>query len=353
MATTPPKKKKPVRRTRKSPVLRIVAGVILALILIAAWWLFAPNTGSMSSGDYLFIRSGSNYDAVRRALKDGGYVRDAKSFDLLARQAGYPEHVHAGRYKIEKGMSNWKIVRLLRSGKQAPVRLVVGKLRTKDDFVRLIGQHLEADSTTLRRMMNDSVYLAQFGLNPATAIGAIIPNTYEFYWNTPADKAFRKLELAYVRYWTTERKEKAEKLGFSPAELVTLASIVEEESNRHDEQPKIASVYINRIKKGMKLQADPTARFAAGDFSIKRITSKQTNIASPYNTYAYLGLPPGPICTPSLRTLNATLEAPETSYLFFCAKEDFSGYHNFASKYSEHRENARRYQEALNARGIR
>lgn len=353
MASQNPKKKKAGSKTSGgSKLLRIGGAIVLGVALIAAWWLFAPNTGSLSRGEFLFVRTGSNYDAVRRALDEGGFVRDLKGFDLLAKQAGYPEHIHAGRYHITKGMSNWKIVRLLRSGRQTPVKLVVGKLRTKDDFIALLAENLEADSNALRRMLNDSVYLAQFGLNPATAMAAVMPDTYEFYWNTTADKAFRKLELAYVRYWTTERKEKAEKLGFTPAELVTLASIVEEESNRHDEQPKIASVYINRIKKNMKLQADPTARFAAGDFTIKRITAKQTGLSSPYNTYVNLGLPPGPICTPSYKTLNATLEAPQTTLLYFCAKEDFSGYHNFASNYNEHRENARRYQQALDARGI-
>lgn len=354
MATPNAKKKKPKSRSGTgSNILRIGGGIVVAIGLIAAWWLFAPNTGSMSRGEYLFVRTGSRYESVRKALDEGGFVRDLRGFDILARQAGYPDHVRPGRYLIKKGMSNWSIVRLLRSGRQTPVRLVVGKLRTKDDLVRLIGHNLEADSTTLRRMLDDSVYLAQFGLNPATAMCAVIPNTYEFYWNTPADKVFRKLEIAYVHYWTAERKEKAEKLGLTPAGLVTLASIVEEESNKHAEQPKIAAVYLNRIRKNMKLQADPTARFAAGDFSIKRITAKQTGIASPYNTYTNLGLPPGPICTPSLKTLNATLEAPQTTHLYFCAKEDFSGYHNFASNYNEHRENARRYQQALDARGIR
>jgi UPF0755 protein len=355
MATSNGKKKKATkaRKAGGNKVLRIGGGIVLAIALIAAWWLFAPNTGSLSSGEYLFIHTGSNYDAVREALKEGGFVRDGNGFDLLARQAGYPKNVHPGRYHITKGMSNWSIVRLLRSGRQTPVRLVVGKLRTKEDLIRLIGRNLEADSNTLRRMLNDSVYLGQFGLNPATAICAVIPNSYDFYWNTSADKAFRKLELAYLRYWNTERREKAEKMGLTPAQAVTLASIVEEESNHHDEQPKIASVYLNRIKKSMKLQADPTARFAGGDFTIKRVTAKQTGLNSPYNTYVYLGLPPGPICTPSLRTLNATLDAPETPYLFFCAKEDFSGYHNFASNWNEHRENARRYQQALDARGIR
>jgi UPF0755 protein len=340
------------RRKKKGRAgIAILVG-ILALGLIAAYFVFGPNTGSMSQGEYLYIHTGSGYEQVKQALHQGGFVSDMKSFDFLAKQAKYPDHVHPGRYHIHRGMSNWSIVRMLRSGKQSAVKLVIGKLRTKADFVRLVSTHLEADSNVLNRMLNDNVYLGQFGLDTSTALCAVMPNTFEFYWNTSADKAFRKIEQGFARFWTDERKSAAKAHDLTPQHATILASIVEEESNKHDEQPNIASVYLNRMKKGMKLQADPTAKYAAGDFALHRITSVQTSIASPYNTYYVAGLPPGPICTPSPKTIDAVLAAPQTNYLYFCAKEDFSGYHRFAATYEEHMKNAALYQQALNAQGV-
>jgi UPF0755 protein len=348
MATRKKKKKK-----GSGKLVKVVLAAVAAVLLIGAYLLFAPNTGALSQGEYLYIHTGSNYNQVRDALKEGGFVRDMTSFELLAKEAGYPDHVHPGRYEIHRGMSNFSIVRLLRSGKQKPLRLVIGKLRGRDEFIHLIGTKLEADSMVLRRMMSDRVYLAQFGLDSANVLCAVMPDTYEFYWTTNADKAFRRIEKNFAEFWTEDRKEAAKKRNMSPQQAMVLASIVEEESNKHDEQPNIASVYLNRIKKGMKLQADPTARFAAGDFTLRRITSAQTSIASPYNTYYVYGLPPGPICTPSPKTINAVLQSPSTDFLYFCAKEDFSGYHRFASSYADHMKNAALYQRALNAQGIR
>jgi UPF0755 protein len=242
-------------------------------------------------------------------------------------------------------------VKLLRSGKQAPVDLVINKLRTKDDFVRKICTNLEADSVVLRSLMQDPVYLRQFGLDTNTVMCAVLPNTYEFYWNTGAEAVFKKLEKGREEFWTPERKEKAKALGLTPNEVTILGSIVEEESNKNDEKPLIASVYLNRYRKNMRLQADPTVKFALQDFGLKRIRENHTLFDSPYNTYRYFGLPPGPICTPSTKTLNAVLNTPETDYLYFCARSDFSGYHAFAATYAEHLVNARKYQAELNKRG--
>lgn len=315
------------------------------------YFIFGPNTGG-GSNEYLLIRTGSTYEQVRHSLKQEGFVSNMSSFDFVARRAGYPSRVHPGRYHIYPGMSNWAMVRMLRAGRQTPVNLVIVKLRTINEFIKLVSSNLEADSAGLRFLLHDSAYLAGFGLTQATALCGVFPATYQFYWNTSADKAFRKIERGYQAFWTEPRKAAAQQLGLTPQTATVLASIVEEESNRYDEQPKIASVYLNRLKQGMKLQADPTARWAAGDFSIKRITSAQTSIASPYNTYYAAGLPPGPICTPAPKTLEAVLAAPSTNYLYFCAKEDFSGYHRFAATYAAHQQNARLYQDALNARNI-
>lgn len=329
---------------------------ILLLLLLAGlagvYVFFGPNTGALSEGEYVYIRTGSRYEDVKKALKEGGFVRDLRTFDLLARQAGYPSRVKAGKYHIRKGMSNYSIVRLLRSGRQTPVKLVIGKLRTKNDFIRLLSRNLEADSDVLRQMFADTVYLAQFGLDTNTVLCGVMPDTYEFYWNTSADKAFRKIEKKFAAFWNEDRRLRASKLSLRPDEVVTLASIVEEESNKNDEKPNIASVYLNRLRNGSKLQADPTARWAYGDFSIRRITSVHTSLASPYNTYYVKGLPPGPICTPSPQSIDAVLNAPKTDYLYFCAREDFSGYHRFAITYDEHLRNARLYQQALSSRNI-
>lgn len=348
-------KKKPKKSAGRKgkKVLLIALALTLLAGLFLAFKIFGPNTGSFSQGEYLYIRTGSGYEEVKDLLKQEGFIRDVTSFDLLARQADYPSHVHAGKYQIKKGMSNYNIVKLLRSGRQTPVKLVVNKLRTKEEFIRLVSSQLEADSLVLRHIFEDTIYLAQFGLDTSTALCAVMPDTYEFYWNSTADKVFRKIARSYVAFWTDTRKSKARKLNLTPQQIITLASIVEEETNKNDEKPTIASVYLNRLKMGMKLQADPTARFAWGDFTIKRITSFHTSIQSPYNTYFVAGLPPGPICTPSPKSIDAVLNAPATTYLYFCAREDFSGYHNFASTLSEQLQNARRYHDALNARNIR
>ncbi len=340
------------KQKRSNKVVRAIVLGVLALGLIAAYFVFGPNTGSRLGGEYLYIRTGWNYAQVKAELERGGYVQNLASFDFLAKRAGYPQRMHPGKYHIRRGMSNYAMVRMLRSGRQTPAQLVVGKLRTKADLIRTVSTHVEADSEKLKSLLSDLGYLAEFGLDTATALCAVMPDTYEFYWNTSADKAFRKIAKGFATFWTDARKASAKAHGLTPVEAVTLASIVEEESNKHDEQPNIASTYLNRLKKGMKLQADPTAKYAAGDFALRRITSAQTSIASPYNTYYVSGLPPGPICTPSAKTIEAVLAAPRTNYLYFCAKEDFSGYHRFAATYEEHLKNAQLYQQALNTRGV-
>jgi UPF0755 protein len=204
----------------------------------------------------------------------------------------------------------------------------------------------------MARLLEDSTYLSEYEVTPGTAMAIIVPDTYEFFWNTDADKVLKKIYKNYNRFWNKQRKQKAANQGITPLQAIVVASIVDEETNMSSDKPKIASVYLNRIKKGMPLQADPTVKFAIGDFAIKRVTSAMLQINSPYNTYKYPGLPPGPICTPSMGSINAVLDAPRTSYLYFCAKADFSGYSAFASNYNEQINNANAYRRALDARGI-
>ncbi len=349
-----PKKRKGKTNNKSGWKKAALAGAAVFLFGVAFLFfkVFGPNTDGFRKGAFFYIPSGATYSQVLTALEKEGFVRDIRSFDFLARRANYPAHVHAGKYRIGKGMSNYNIIRMLRSGRQTPVKLVINKLRTKTDFIRFVCQNLEADSVVMAQMLNDNVYLSQFGLDSNTALCAVVPDTYEFWWNTSAGKAFTKFAGYYKQFWTEERKSKAKALGLKITEVVALASIVEEETNNNPEKPKIASVYLNRLKLGMKLQADPTARFAANNFALKRITSAITSIPSPYNTYFSTGLPPGPICTPSKKSVDAVLNAPRTDYLYFCAREDFSGTHRFASTYTEHQKNAALYQRALNQRGI-
>lgn len=341
--------------SKKKNILRFRALLLaLALLLgLVAWLVFGPATSPGKGSNFLHVHTGSNYAAVEDSLKARGFLGSTSSFRWVAKALGYQTHVRPGRYRITPGTSLFSLVRMLRSGRQEPVKLVINKLRTKEDFARLAAKNLEADSAAFAGLLSDPGYLAAFNLDTAGSLGVAIPASYEFYWNTTADKAFRKIAAAYAGYWTPARKEKARTLGLTPAQVTSLAAIVEEETNKGDEKGAIASVYLNRLRSGMKLQADPTARWAGGDFTVKRITSVQTGLAHPYNTYYVTGLPPGPICTPTRSTMNAVLDAPKTAYLYFCAREDFSGYHRFAATYDEHMKNARLYQAALNARGIR
>lgn len=347
MGTSKRKSKKNIRKW-----LLVTVTILVCISLFLLYGVFGPNTGSFSTGEYLYIHTGANYDAIKSTLEQDGFVKSIHSFDLVAERAGYPGHVHAGKYHIKPGMSNYEIVRMLRGGHQEQVRLTINKLRTKQDLITLISTNLEADSNVLKGMFSDPVYLSQFGLDTNTIMCAIMPNTYYFFWNTTADNAFKKIETNYIHFWTDERKQQAAAHHLQPAQTIIIASIVEEESNKNDEKPNIASVYLNRLQKGMKLQADPTVKFAVGDFGLRRITGIHLQNTSPYNTYMYAGLPPGPICTPSVNSIEAVLNAPQTKYLYFCAKEDFSGYHNFAVTYNEQIKNARLYQQALDARGI-
>lgn len=350
------KRNSTTKRTNRATWIRrslvITCALIAGILVYIAYRVFGPNTKAFGDKKYFYVRSGSSYRDVLDGLEAQEVIRSRNSFDFVARKLGYPTRVKPGRYQIAPGMSNFEIVKLLRSGKQAPVQLVLGKIRTKDDFVRKLCTNLEADSTALRTLMQDQVYLRQFGLDSNTVMCAVMPNTYEYYWNTSAEAAFKKLEKAREAFWTDDRKAKARNLGLSMNEVTILAAIVEEETNKNDEKPLVSSVYLNRYRKGMKLQADPTVKFALQDFALKRIRENHTLFDSPYNTYRYAGLPPGPICTPSVKTLDAVLNTPETDYLYFCARSDFSGYHAFAATYREHLENAHKYQRALNNLGL-
>lgn len=334
-------------------------GLYIAIILaigIGFWGyrFYKTNyTNNVKTDGYFFIRTGANYADVLLGLEAQGLITNINSFDAVAKRKGYDTKVKPGRYKVVAGSNNTAIVNMLLSGNQAPVNVTINAWRTKKDLAGRIGRVLETDSIALLTMLNDPSFCQSLGFNTETIISLFIPNTYEFFWNTDVDGVIKRMQSEYKKFWTEKRKAQAKALNLSQAEVATLASIVEKESNMKAERPTIAGVYLNRLRKGMKLQADPTVVYAVGDFTLRRILNKHLATNSPYNTYMYVGLPPGPICIPSISSIDAVLENQKHSYIYFCAKEDFSGYHNFAATYSQHLANAAKFQAAMNERGIR
>ncbi|MEI8280072.1 MAG: endolytic transglycosylase MltG, partial [Bacteroidota bacterium] len=232
--------------------LRGALVISICCVLLAAFKVFGPNTGSFAHDECLYIHTGATYRDVKITLRSRGFVNDMLSFDLLAKPARLADRIHPGKYTITPGMSNFSIIRMLRSGRQTPVKLVINKLRTKQDFIRLVSTNLEADSQSLKHLLTDNAYLSIFALDTNTVMCSIMPDTYEFYWNTNADKAFRKIEKTYTHFWTDKRKALAQEHNITPLQTIILASIVDEESNKNDEKPNIASVYLNRLQKGIR-----------------------------------------------------------------------------------------------------
>lgn len=301
---------------------------------------------------YIYIPTNASYEEVESILLTNDYLLDSTSFDWVADKKNYKNQIKSGRYKLTKGMSNNELINLLRSGKQTPVRLSFEKIRTKNKFVEKIAEQIEVDATELLNLLNDENYLHKFDKNKYTAFCLFIPNTYEFYWNTSATKFMERMAKEQKRFWNEKRLEKAKKINLSTNEVYTLASIVEEETTKNNEKPTIAGVYLNRLKKNMRLQADPTIKFSIGDFFVQRILNKHLEHDSPYNTYKNIGLPPGPICIPSIKSIDAVLNYEVHNYLYFCAKDDFSGYHVFAKTLLQHNQNAKKYRQALNRKRI-
>jgi UPF0755 protein len=333
-----------------------IAAVVLILAGGIAGYMFYhrifDNNLSCDKKEYeLLIPTGSTYARVQDILRFHGILKNENSFNWVAGILDYPEKVHPGRYVLKYPMSNKDILLMLRSGRQTPVKLVINKFRTKRELSGFVGRKLEADSIELYRMLSDTALLDSFELNPESGLALFIPNTYEFYWNTSARKFLDKMHSEYQKFWTEERKRKAEAQGLDPIKVSVLASIVEEETQKKTERPTIAGVYLNRLRTGMKLQADPTVKYAVQDFALTRITGIQTGYASPYNTYLNTGLPPGPICTPSINALESVLNAEKHNYMYFCASVDSPGYHAFAETFSQHLQYARKYWHKQNQTG--
>lgn len=344
----------------KKKTLRIILLLIVLALIPAGYFgfkyynsLFKSNVSIDGDGSYyLYIPTGSSFEVLVDSLKSAKVLISEESFIDVAKLKKL-DTAKPGRYRIQNGMTNRALVNMLAAGNQAPVRLTLaGNIRTKEKLAEIVSRYIEPDSLLLLAAFNDNKFLEQFGVNSNTMLGICILNTYEFYWNTSADGFVSRMYKEYERFWTDERKEKLAQTSLSQMDVITLASIVAEETIKADEMPKVAGVYLNRLKKGMLLQADPTVKYAVGDFSIRRVLNKHTEYDSPYNTYKYTGLPPGPICIPSTVAIDAVLNAEKHDYYYFCAKADFSGYHAFAKTLAQHNQNAKAYQQALNKEKI-
>jgi len=338
---------------KKKTIGLILLGIILTGAF-SAWKIFGP-TVSAPEKKYFYIRTGDTYDIVKNNLTENKIIGGDFWFNLLAKKLNYATRVKAGRYEIKNGMSIFNLVRMLRSGNQAAVNLVITKLRTKEDLAQKIAVNFECDSLTVISLLNNTDSLQKYHLDSNTVMTAVIPNTYSILWNTPAARIFKKLYTDQEKFWNEDRRKKAAALNMTPQQVYTMASIVEEETTKDADRGKVASVYINRVKSGQRLEADPTIKFALRNFGLKRIwnTHKQAAANSPYNTYFVAGLPPGPICTPSSKTIDAVLNAPATNYIFFVAKPDWSGLSNFTDSYEEHLLNAKKYQHFLDSVNIK
>lgn len=315
--------------------------------------LYMPNF-NLSETKYIYIyEDRKDFEALCRELQDSANCKHIQFFKLLAKFRAYPENIKSGRYAIEPGMNNTTVLNRLRRGQQSPIRLTFNNLRLISDLTNRLSEQLMLTNDDLLPYLMDESYCESLGFNTTTIKTMFIPNTYEVYWNIPADKLVERMKQEYDIFWTDERRKKAKNLRLSPVEVAILASIVEEETAVVEEYPVVSGLYINRLHKGMLLQADPTIKYAVGDFTLRRVLNKHLEVDSPYNTYLHPGLPPGPIRIPSIRGIDAVLNYTRHNYLYMCAKEDFSGRHSFAVTLSEHNRNADRYRAELNRRGIR
>lgn len=337
--------------------------LILAILFIgaslAAYYIYGKVyknniNASIGKAFILYIPTGADFNTVIDSLEKNNILIDMVSFKWTAKKKKYDVRVKPGRYEIKAGLNNNSLINMLRIGNQKPVSLTFNSIRTKYELAGKIASQLEMDSLALISLLNKREFLSPYGFNPETVISMFIPNTYQIYWNIKPEDFFIKMNKEYEKFWDDDRKSKLKKLKMNQLQVSILASIVQaEQSVRRDEQPTVAGVYINRMKIGMHLESCPTLVFAMGDFTRQRILNRDKEIESPYNTYKYPGLPPGPINLPEISALDAVLNYVEHDKLFMCAKDDFSGYHYFSSNFSDHNRYAQRYQAALNKKGIK
>ncbi|MFP4845770.1 endolytic transglycosylase MltG [Winogradskyella sp. PE311] len=340
-------------------ILWAIALIGLVIFGIIAYYIygamFQPNTAFSNDTAHIYVQSNANYDDVRKQLEP--LLDDINSFDALASQKKYTSNIKAGRFAISKGMNNNDIINSIRS-KNLPIKISFNNQNSLADLAGRISTQIEADSVALHAAMTNAAFLRKNKFTEATALGMYLPNSYEFFWNTSAEGFRDKMLKEYNRFWTEARRIKAKKLKLTPNEVMTLASIVYEESKQKEEQPIVAGLYLNRLRIGMPLQADPTLKFAAYQLPkykntiIRRVLNIHMEIESPYNTYKNLGLPPGLIAMPDLSAINAVLDYERHKYLYMVADAKRIGYHKFAKTLAQHNANARSYHSYLSSQGI-
>ena len=335
-------------KKKKLIIIAIIALVMIATLCTVPYlFLGAPSEGLVK------VRKGSTIEQIADSVKANVDVKFGERVETMLRLMNAKVENREGAYRVTPGTSAFMAARRIKNGVQSGVRFTFNNVRTLDEWAERWGNTFMEGADEMRKALKDSALCAKYGKTPQTIACLLMPDTYEFYWDITPEKTLDRLNDYYKDFWTSERKAKAERLGLTPDEVATVASIVEEETSKADERGKVARLYLNRYQQGMRLQADPTVKFALGDFSIKRITVPMTQINSPYNTYRVNGLPPGPIRLPEKSTIDAVLDAPQHDYLYMCARADFSGYHDFTRDYAAHLDNAHRYQAALNSRGIK
>ena len=346
------KKGKKMKKINAKIYLWGSAAVVLLIAGFTYCYLFSGLSKSAKT-EYVYIDSDDTQDSVFSKIHHIANAIPMSGFSTLARHSGYADHIRTGRYAIHPGEGALMVFRHMKNGQQTPVSLTIPEVRTIDRLAGALARKLMLDSADVAIHLSDSAYCARWGYDTATVAALFVPNTYDIYWNVGLDRLMERMEKENQKFWNDERRGKAEAMGMTPVEVATMASIIDEETANNAEKPMIAGMYYNRLKAGMPLQADPTIKFALKDFALRRIYHKLLYIDSPYNTYRYEGLPPGPIKIASIAGIDAVLNHVEHDYLYMCAKEDFSGTHNFARTYQEHLQNAARYTKALNERGIK
>ncbi len=340
-------------KNKKRFIILSGAGILLiAIFVIFYTTIFGLNITSAKGSKYLYIPTGSSYEQVLDTLKSKFLIKNINIFNWLAKKKNYPDAIKPGRYLVGSNMSYNKLINLLRSGRQQPVKITFSNVRTLNDIAGKFGKQLEPDSTKIINFFTDESNYSHDGFRKESIISVFIPNTYELYWNTDVRSLYTRMLKEYKLFWNDMRLSKAKEKNLTPLEVSILASIVDDEALKRDEKSKIAAVYINRIKRGIPLQSDPTILFALNDFKITRVLKKYLLIDSPYNTYRHSGFPPGPIGCATIDGIDAVLDAESNDYLYFAAKADFSGYHNFSRTLSEHNKYALLYQRELNKRKI-
>jgi len=331
--------------------IAIIAGLYFTFRLYRS--IFSPSVSLNDKNSSLFyIPTGNEFTDVVDDLYNKNIISAKKDFIWLAEKKNYNKKIKPGRFRIKHNMSNNDLINLLRSGRQEPVVLMFNNIRTIDELARHVSKYLEPDSDSFSSFFHADGTPEKYGFTKETFPAMFIPNSYEIYWNTTPEEFADRMKREYIAFWSKGRSKKAEKTGLSEVEVSVLASVVDQESLHDDENSKIAGVFMNRIKNRIPLQSDPTLIFAWQDYTIRRVLKKHKSIDSPYNTYKYRGLPPGPICIPSVAAIDGVLNYEKHNYLYFCVKPDFSGYHNFARTLSQHNKNARLYQQELNRRKI-